>query len=155
GFLAAFAAQRALTVGVPVTQRRRPELRQLIGFFLNTVPMGVEIEPGRDFASWLRDVRRQWRQSTPHRWIPLDEIVDAVGAERTGGQLPLFDVMFTYLPDEYGSQRLGDLHLEPMRDVRVPEAQCTLNVAVTSTDEHLRGRFDYDASRFDRGDVER
>ncbi|MFB6374662.1 MAG: amino acid adenylation domain-containing protein, partial [Bradymonadaceae bacterium] len=154
GFLSRYAGQRDVTVGLPVTLRDRPELQELIGFFLNTLPMRTEIGADESFEQWFDEVDSQWRDARTHQWIPLEEIVEAVGAERRAGQLPLFDVMFTYLPDEQWEGRFGEASYEHYEVGGAPEAKCALNASMTRRAGKLVGEFEYDAARFERDDIE-
>ncbi|MFB6375952.1 MAG: condensation domain-containing protein, partial [Bradymonadaceae bacterium] len=128
GYLGRLTGHWDVTVGVPVTQRERPELQGVLGFFLNTLPMRTRTGPEHSFEQWLREVVAQWREVIPHQWIPLDAIVDAVGAERTGRRLPLFDAMFTFLPDQPTPSSFGDLDVEHIERVNAPEAKCGISV---------------------------
>ncbi|MFB6375953.1 MAG: amino acid adenylation domain-containing protein, partial [Bradymonadaceae bacterium] len=154
GYLGRVSGQWDVTVGVPVTQRQRPELQDVLGFFLNTLPMRARSGPALSFEQWLGEVVAQWREVVPHQWIPLDAIVDAVGAERTGRGLPLFDAMFTFVPEPGAPSSLAELDAEFVDTVHAPEAKCGISVIAGESDGRIDGVIEYDAARFERRFVE-
>ncbi|MFB6375862.1 MAG: condensation domain-containing protein, partial [Bradymonadaceae bacterium] len=154
-FLARFAGQRDVTVGLPVTQRQRPELRDLVGFFVNTIPVRTSAGASRSVEQWFEAASSSWEATGPHQWIPLEEIVEAVGAERGGGRVPLMDVMFWHLPGDRIGDRFGGLAIERFAENAVPNAKVPLEVELVGDEGPLEGHFKYDAGEFDRTDVER
>ncbi|MFB6373502.1 MAG: condensation domain-containing protein, partial [Bradymonadaceae bacterium] len=155
GFLGRYTGQRDVTIGLPVTLRDRPELQGVLGFLLNTLPMRSELELAVSFEEWLSEANAAWREARAYQWIPLEEIVRAVGANRRPGALPLFDVMFNYLPGATREGDFGELTYEPFDCGGVPEAKCALDGHFTEENGDIVGEIEYDAARFDRADVER
>ncbi|MFB6240224.1 MAG: AMP-binding protein, partial [Gemmatimonadota bacterium] len=154
--LSRYTRQQDLTVGMPVTNRNRPGLGQLVGMLLNTLPFPIQIDRSLGFDAFLEQLGREWRTAMTRNWIPFEDIVEAVGAERVD-QVPLFDVMFTYVPAGRRKGHLGTLG-EVERDpiaFNLPEALCPLFLIATEQDEGFRLRFRYDAHRFDAATVRR
>ncbi|MFR9788492.1 amino acid adenylation domain-containing protein [Streptomyces sp. MB22_4] len=99
--LAAFAVtlwrgsgQRDLVIGSPVAGRDLPDTEHLIGVFINTLPMRVEVSPEESFRALLRRVRDGALDDLSHGGIPFETIVEAVRPEREPGRQPLVQVMF-------------------------------------------------------------
>lgn len=154
--LSRYTRQQDLTVGMPVTNRNRPGLDQLVGMLLNTLPFPIQIDRSLGFDAFVERLGREWRAAMTRNWVPFEDIVEAVGAERVD-QLPLFDVMFTYVPAGRREGRLGTLG-EVERDpigFNLPEALCPLFLIATEQDEGFRLRFRYDTHRFDEATVRR
>ncbi|MFE0652455.1 amino acid adenylation domain-containing protein [Streptomyces sp. NPDC059534] len=98
--LAAFAVtlwrgsgQRDLVIGSPVAGRDLPDTEHLIGVFINTLPMRVEISPDESFRALLRRVRDGALDDLSHGGIPFESLVEAVRPEREPGRQPLVQVM--------------------------------------------------------------
>ena len=56
--LSRYSGQDDVIIGSPVSDRGRVETESLIGFFLNTMPVRVRVEPGISFRQLLEQVRR-------------------------------------------------------------------------------------------------
>ena len=155
--LARYTGQSDMTVGMPVTNRDHPELDRLVGMLLNTLPFPVHLEATDGFDAFVERLGNDWRKAMARNWVPFEEIVEAVGAGRPADQLPLLDVMFTYVPAGRRERRLGTLG-EVERDpigFDLPEALCPLFLIVTETEDGYRARFRYDTHRFDDSIVRR
>ena len=151
-FLGRYTGQRDLVVGLPVTMRHRTELQDLVGFFVNTVPLRADISPEAAFQDWFFEAARRWESSRPHQWVPLDNIVQAVNAKRSGRRTPLLEVMFIHLPEHRLGGQFAGLEIERL-DAQVPEAKTDLEVEIRDDGPQLTGFFKYDGGRFDEGSM--
>lgn len=155
-YLARVTGTNDLTVGIPVSMRERTEFRGLMGLVLNTVPLRARVSWSQTFSAWLSAARETWNESTQHHWVPLDDIVKAVGAERRGGQPPLFDVMFTYVPGAPTQENFGDAKAAPAEQPILPDAKVPLSIAVSDLEGGaLQVLLEYDEARFAASEVRR
>ena len=92
--LLALTGAREMLIGVPVDNRGRTELRDLIGFFVNTVAVRLEAEPGRTVEEQARAAQAASREALAHSALPFQTAVKAVDAPRDDARNPLFDVAF-------------------------------------------------------------
>jgi amino acid adenylation domain-containing protein/non-ribosomal peptide synthase protein (TIGR01720 family) len=93
--LARHTGQRTVSFGVTVAGRPT-ELRgadQVLGLFINTLPMIVGVEPGRPVGDWLRMLQAQNLASREHEHTPLHEIQRWAGQ---GGGKGLFDSIVVF-----------------------------------------------------------
>jgi amino acid adenylation domain-containing protein len=105
-FLAAFAAllarwsrQEDVVVGTPVAGRVRSELEPLIGFFVNTLPLRLELPPGAPFRELLARARAATLHGHAHQELPFEKLVEEVQPERNLSHSPLFQVLLTVQED--------------------------------------------------------
>ncbi|MEU5420564.1 amino acid adenylation domain-containing protein [Streptomyces sp. NPDC020667] len=99
--LSAFAVQlsrlsgaRDLVVGSPGAGRARPELAALIGMFVNTLPLRIDLSGDPAFEELLARVRRGTLEALPRQDVPLERIVTELAPEHARSHDPLFQVMF-------------------------------------------------------------
>ncbi|MFG2226237.1 amino acid adenylation domain-containing protein [Streptomyces sp. NPDC048644] len=99
--LSAFALQLSrlsgaedLVIGSPSAGRARPELAPLIGMFVNTLPLRIDLTGDPSFDELLRRVRRSALDAFPRQDVPLERIVTELGPERARSHDPLFQAMF-------------------------------------------------------------
>ncbi|MFH8984013.1 non-ribosomal peptide synthetase [Streptomyces varsoviensis] len=83
-----------LVVGSPSAGRSRTELAPLIGMFVNTLPLRVDVTGDPSFDEVLRRVRRGALDAFPRQDVPLERIVTELGPERERSHDPLFQAMF-------------------------------------------------------------
>jgi hypothetical protein len=84
-----------VVVGTPVSGRHRSTFEQLIGYFVNTVPVRIQIDDRLSFRELARRVRGTMFDALDHQRLPFEAIVEEVRPLRTTGYTPLFQVLFS------------------------------------------------------------
>jgi len=154
--LAAFAAllarwsrQEDVVVGTPVAGRVRSELEPLIGFFVNTLPLRLELPPGAPFRELLARARAATLDGHAHQELPFEKLVEAVQPERNLSHSPLFQVLLTVQEDADGAPALEGLETSVVPLER-RESRFDLELAVgEGAAEGLLARLRYDLDLFD------
>ncbi|VWC77821.1 non-ribosomal peptide synthetase [Burkholderia lata] len=67
-----------VVVAVPVAHRQRPEMRALLGLFLNTVALRVQVAPTLPFRALVDAARTAALDAVAHQDVPFERVVDAV-----------------------------------------------------------------------------
>ncbi|KAI1298361.1 hypothetical protein F5Y03DRAFT_270140 [Xylaria venustula] len=97
------------TIGAPNANRNRPELENMIGFFVNTQCMRITIESQDTFESLVRQVRSTVAAALEHQDVPFDRVVSAVlPGSRDTSRNPLVQLVFAL----HSQQDLGKFELE-------------------------------------------
>ncbi|MEU9234322.1 amino acid adenylation domain-containing protein [Streptomyces subrutilus] len=82
-----------IVLGTVVSGRDRPELADSVGLFVNTVALRTPVGPELSFAGAVAAVAEHAREVRAHEEYPFDNLVEALGRDRTAGRNPLFDVL--------------------------------------------------------------
>lgn len=103
--LAAFSAalhqhsgQRDLVVGTPLHGRDRAEYGDLVGMFVNQLPLRMQVGRGVTMRQLLRQARDTTLDCMTENEVPFGVLVDALGVPRDASRSPLFQVMLNVLP---------------------------------------------------------
>ncbi|HEV2148046.1 MAG TPA: amino acid adenylation domain-containing protein, partial [Longimicrobiaceae bacterium] len=112
--LARYAGEEDVVVGTPTAGRTRPELEGLIGFFVNTLAIRVDLSRDPGFRALLGRVRGTALGAFEHQELPFERLVDELGTERDLGRHPVFQVMFALQNAPEGALRLAGLTLAPL-----------------------------------------
>ncbi|MFD7975514.1 amino acid adenylation domain-containing protein [Streptomyces sp. NPDC059071] len=83
-----------LIVGTPVTTRDRPELADLLGYFVNLLPLRVRLAPDATFRGLLADLQDGAFDAFGYLDVPFDQLVDLLGTTRDPQHPPLVQVVF-------------------------------------------------------------
>ncbi|WP_175816665.1 non-ribosomal peptide synthetase [Burkholderia diffusa] len=94
--LARATGDARICVGVPAANRERAETAGLIGFFVNTLAIDVDVPAHGDFSSLVARTQRALVDAQMHQDVPFEQIVDALGVPRSASHHPLFQVMAAY-----------------------------------------------------------
>ena len=85
-------------IGTPVGGRTEPELEPLIGFFVNMVPVRVDLSGATTFGELVRRVRSSVLAVLEYQHVPFELLVDALKLDRNPSHTPLVQTVFTYEP---------------------------------------------------------
>ncbi|AOR66754.1 non-ribosomal peptide synthetase [Burkholderia stabilis] len=94
--LARATGDARICVGVPAANRERAEVAGLIGFFVNTLAIDVDVPARGDFSSLVARTQRALVDAQMHQDVPFEQVVDALGVPRSASHHPLFQVMAAY-----------------------------------------------------------
>jgi acyl transferase domain-containing protein/non-ribosomal peptide synthetase component F/SAM-dependent methyltransferase/NAD(P)-dependent dehydrogenase (short-subunit alcohol dehydrogenase family)/acyl carrier protein len=113
---------RDICIGVTDANRADEQLASSIGFFLNLLPLRLRVGRDARFADVAKATAAKVLAAYEHSNMPFDLILDAVGAPRSPGSTPLFQVAVNYRPVTLTEVSLGDcrLVLEAHHDARNP-----------------------------------
>lgn len=67
--------QLDLCTGVVVANRSHYQLQNMIGFFVNTIPFSLKIDPYESFAELCHKIKQHWLDILPYSHLPYQEIV--------------------------------------------------------------------------------
>lgn len=147
-----YTRSEQILVGVPVASRSRPELTDLIGPFINTVVLRLDLRGQPTFKELVGRVRRTSLNMIAHQDLPFDELVRAVAPDRVASRTPLFSMMFDYLNTPHANLALETTEIEPVPlDAGTSAHDLTLFV-----EDHSAGigcRWEYRTDLFDRATV--
>ncbi|MDY7086136.1 MAG: amino acid adenylation domain-containing protein [Actinomycetota bacterium] len=97
GVLRKLTGSDDLVVGMDAANRSWPGSEELIGTFVNQLPVRLRCAPGRTgYADLLDLVRRQSLAAYANDRLPFHKIVAAVNPPRRSGRFPLFQVKVTH-----------------------------------------------------------
>lgn len=144
-FLAAWYAllhrlggQSDLVIGTVVAGRAAPEVAPLIGMFVNTLPLRVDVDPGARFCDLVEGVRDALLDAFDHQDVPVHRVIEAVARHRDPAISPVFQLGFNHL---------GTMGLQRGNGTAVDDL-----VLDVSEDD---ARLEYRADLFHRSTVER
>jgi amino acid adenylation domain-containing protein len=92
-----YTGQPEVIIGTPVAGRNWIETEKLIGLFLNTLPLRLDLSGNPSFGQLLRRVRAVALESLDHQDVPVELLLEELQVERDLSRTPLFQVMFNML----------------------------------------------------------
>ncbi|MEO3922625.1 amino acid adenylation domain-containing protein [Micromonosporaceae bacterium B7E4] len=153
--LARYAGRWDVAVGTPVAGRNRPELEDMVGFFLNSLVLRPNLAAGMRFGEALEATREVCRAAFAHQTLPFEQLVDDLQPDRDMSRTPLFQVAFD-LHDEGltgGAVRADDLAAFT-EAWQIAKTDLTLFIRVQE-DGTMLGALEYATALFDRSTVDR
>src|SRR5690606_5781542 len=110
--LSRYSGQTDISVGTPIAGRRRPEIENLIGVFINTLVMRTDLSGKPTFRELLARVKEVALGAYAHQDIPFEMLVEKLQPERDMSRSPFFQVMLILQNAPTGGFELPALALE-------------------------------------------
>ncbi len=153
--LSRLSGQSDVVVGTPVANRGRAEIEPLLGFFVNTLALRVDVTSNATVAELLSKIKAITVGAYAHQDVPFEQVVEALQPERNLSYSPLFQTMLALdnTPGE-GALTLPGLELQPVVTAR-HTAHFDLELGVVDTGDTLEGNFVFASDLFERRTVER
>ncbi len=144
--------QEDIVVATPVVDRPERRFEGMIGYFLNTVVIRCDLSGGRGFGALVERVRDSALDALAHADTPFEQVVRAVGVERSGTSNPVYQVMFALQTGRRSRPRLAGNEVEEI-PYDPPTAKHDLTIMLDEDEDGLLGRLEYSTAVFDRESV--
>ncbi|HET8841668.1 MAG TPA: AMP-binding protein, partial [Ktedonobacteraceae bacterium] len=154
-FLACFAVllsrlsqQDDLVIGTPIANRQHPATQQLLGCFLNTLPLRLHLPGSLPFLQFLHQVRETALDAYQHQDLPFEHLVELLNPPRHLTAHPLFQVLLNVLQADPGPVATETaLHWE-LDALQGSLAKFDLSLSVSIQPTHLSCSLEYNQDLF-------
>ncbi|HLL48554.1 MAG TPA: condensation domain-containing protein, partial [Longimicrobiaceae bacterium] len=150
--LARYAGTEDVVVGSPIAGRTRPEVEELIGFFVNTLALRTDLSGDPTFREVLARVREATLGAYEHQDLPFERLVEELQPERSLGHSPLFQTMFVLQDAERPAGGLPGLELREVATER-GTSKFDLTLALAAHPGGITGVLEYATDLFERGTI--
>ncbi|MDT9002475.1 condensation domain-containing protein, partial [Paucibacter sp. APW11] len=160
--MARLSGQSDVVIGSPVANRQRVEVEGLIGFFVNTLALRIDVNGDRSVEELIEAVKRDTLDAYAHQDLPFEQVVDAVNPERSLSHSPLFQSMFTLGTAGMDSEQFGNVQALPALRLSALEqsdtpvaAKVDLALSMNEAGGRLQGVLIYASELFEPATIER
>ncbi|MDQ4102221.1 MAG: amino acid adenylation domain-containing protein, partial [Actinomycetota bacterium] len=152
--LSRYANQRDVAVGTVTSGRHRPELEDLVGFFVNTVVLRCTVDAAQTFEEFLADVRETVLEAFAHDEVPFDRLVEDLRSERDPSRTPLVQALVVLHSEMVCGHEAGGLRIAE-HDLPRPFARFELVMEFLPRGDSLSLAIEYNTDLFDPSTVQR
>lgn len=131
-FLSRLSGETDLVIGSGLANRRVAGSEPLIGMFVNTVALRVDLSGDPTLDSVLSRVRSASLGALAHQELPFEEVVRALAPERRAGRNPLYEHLFSFHDTPFPEMEFDGLEVKAQDTLSNGSAKADLNVLVVN-----------------------
>ncbi len=150
-----YCGQDDIVVGLPSASRDRKELEGLIGFFINSLVLRVDLSGDPSFRDLLARVRETALDAYAHQELPFEKLVEELQPERDVSRNPLFQVSFQLFSAT--GERAQEPQAEEAPAIVVNRGSAIFDLAVNLWEvaDEIGGHLEYSTDLFEASTIAR
>ncbi|HZE69985.1 MAG TPA: amino acid adenylation domain-containing protein [Pyrinomonadaceae bacterium] len=153
-FLSRYCGREDIVVGTDLANRDRVELEELIGFFVNLLPLRIDLSRNPTFIELLARVRHTMLDVYAHQEFPFEKLVEELRPERDLRRNPVVQVLFVMQNITQHELQLPGLNIAPFK-FRDASSRFDLALFMSESEEELSGLWRYNPDLFEATTVAR
>ncbi|WP_345624568.1 condensation domain-containing protein, partial [Streptomyces ziwulingensis] len=144
-----------LAIGSPIAGRTDEALADMVGFFVNSWVLRLQLSRDPSFDDLLHQVREKALGAYEHQDAPFERLVELLNPDRSLAYHPFFQVMFAWQNYHRLDFALPGIHVtaEPV-PAKGAKFDLFFNFAPDATEQGINGVIEYATDLFDRTTVE-
>lgn len=147
-----YSFEKEICVGTPVTNRSAAEFSDLIGFFVNTVPLFVDLNETNTFQEVLEKCSKVILGALKHQRIPLTDIIDVLDIDRDTSYSPLLQILLVYEEEKEELLKIPGC-TTAKKDYYNNKTQFDLTFIIMQKKNDVELVIEYDNSLFDESSI--
>ncbi|WP_458118712.1 amino acid adenylation domain-containing protein [Paenibacillus sp. Z6-24] len=147
--LSRYSGQEDIITASPMVGRPDERLYQIVGMFLNTVPMRNQVYAHKTIRAFLNEVKENVLAAGEHQHYDLENLLSKVEAPYEAGRNRIFDTMFTLQNTDDTSFSLGEAVLTSyLHESRTAKFDISLFMIADSNNHVNAGVIEYKSSLY-------
>ena len=154
--LSRYSGQEDLVMAMGIAGRSRLELEQVVGFFINLLPLRADLSGTPTFAEYLERTHAGVLHAMEHADAPFERILEEQRLPRSAGYTPFAQATYFFQSYPARGESLSGLRIEDakLQDIAPDTAQTDLQLFVN---QHREGEliFEYSTDLYDEATIRR
>ncbi|MFP4499142.1 MAG: condensation domain-containing protein, partial [Vulcanimicrobiota bacterium] len=151
--LAKYSSQEEIVVGIGNAGRNKAELQNLIGMFVNTLPMRSFPTDSRTFAEFLNLTKKNVLETFENQDYPFDTLIQKLNIKRDSSRNPLFDVAFVMQTMGFPHMKTGEIEIKP-REFGHDTAHVDLMLEIVEDENRFITNWEFRTRLFKKSTIE-
>lgn len=149
-----YTGQERFLLGIPSVGRDRVETENLLGFFVNILPIVMDFRSSPSFAQLLTQVREEVIDAFSHDSMPFERLVQELQIPRSVSHNPLIQVALAPQPPHERDLQLGSLSVQRI-EVESHRAAFDLTIYVWDDASDCELHIEYSTDLFEQATIMR
>ena len=152
--LSRLSGQDDVVIGTPTANRGRVEMEGLIGFFISTLSLRIQLDDSPSVSELLSRVRKTALAAQEHQDLSFEQVVEIVQPPRRLNHNPIFQVQLNWQNNEVSLPEFAGVQVTlPVTADEV--LKFDLQLSLSELNEQIVGSLAYATALFDATTIER
>lgn len=143
-----YTGQEDIIIGTPVSGRRHEETKNIVGMFVNTLPIRTFPKNNCKFLSYLSEVKEKVLMGLENQDYQYEALVDKLNVQRDLNRNPLFDIAFSLQNTEIPDIKLNELTMSHCR-IDNQKSKFDISLLAVEKGEVLEFELEYSTDLFE------
>ena len=152
--LGRYSQQEDVVIGFPMANRQHKEFEEMLGFFINMLPLRVDLSGNPGLPELLQRVRQSSVEAYAHQDAPFEKMVEGLFSHREPGRNPVFQVVSDYVNTPSQGLHLEDCDVRP-ESLDIGVERFDLSLLVEDLGKGLHLELGYNVDLFEPAMIER
>ncbi|WP_066501825.1 amino acid adenylation domain-containing protein [Abyssisolibacter fermentans] len=154
-FLSKLSGSEDIIIGTPEAGRNQLELEDIIGFFINTLTLRLDLSSNPTFTEMLNRVKEKTINTYEHKDYPFDLLVEKINPVRDMSRNPIFSTSFQVVNETENV----DIQIEGLKfkqyQVQNNTSKFDQSISFVETKEGLDCYFEYNSDLYKETTIKR
>ncbi|NOU50974.1 amino acid adenylation domain-containing protein [Pseudoalteromonas sp. JBTF-M23] len=144
-----------MIIGTDVANREHVQTHDMLGFFVNLLPLRLKPKATLRFNDFLQQVKQHCLDGFEHQSVPFEQIVETIKPTRINGMHPLIQALFVMQNTPDTQRNISNLHIEPLRiEQQHAKFDCALFANEDKHAQSLLLSWVFNSQLFDKSTIE-
>ncbi len=145
--LAKYTGHEDIVVGTPVSNRPDENFGELVGLFVNTLPLRSYPSPAKYLPEFLQEIKTNTSQAFLHKHYPFEQLIEDLRLVRDLSRNPLFDCALVLQADAIPEITTTTLVVNPLA-IAYQQAKFDLTLDAVDKGTHIQFELEYASHLF-------
>ncbi|CAM2064459.1 Amino acid adenylation domain-containing protein [Sulfidibacter corallicola] len=146
--LSRLSGQDTVLVGTPVAGRGRAEIEPLIGFFVNSCVLRLDVDRTRSFLALMERVRTETLAAFEHSDLTFERLIELIQPDRDPTRTPIFQAFLNVLEAPMAVDGIPGIAIEELPDFVPTYANFDLTLYVREREGRMTFKLVYNSGLF-------
>lgn len=142
-----------IVIGIPVSGRLIKEFENIIGNFVSTLPMRINVNGNMSIAQFIEKCHKKIFEAYENQFVPFSEMVKHLPFVRMNGSNPIYQIMFVLQDAENQKLSLDNMDVDFYKR-GYDAARMDLTLEINWINNKLDGGIYYDTALFSESFIE-
>lgn len=148
-----YSSDEDICIGAPVSNRLDEKIKEVVGFFANTVTIRNRIIPSESFKETILRNKETISKVYSNVELPFEEVISNIEFKRNMAYSPLFQYMFIFQNFAIKEIELGDVKMKFM-DLETSSSKFEMTMMLFEKENGISAMIEYNTDLFYKSTVE-